>query len=525
MEPRIQYAKSSDGVDIAFWTLGEGKALVGVPTGPWGMAMESRNPGYRRWHERLSRRRMVVLYDGRGTGLSGGVADWSFEAQMLDVDTVASHLGLDSFALVGAPFGGPAAIAYAAAHPERVTHLLLWCSWARTNDALGSPQAQALLALIDKDWEVLTETMAHVVFGWSAGSEAHEVAVAFRESVPQEMMRAYLEALLEFDVTDLLPQLRSPTLVLHRRESVFPGLEVAQGLASRIPDARLVLLEGPSVPWIGDMEANARAFEEFLGDAEDSAAPSAASGPVTILFTDIEGSTTVTQQFGDARAQELLRTHNAVVRSALTAHGGSETKHTGDGIMASFPLASSAVACAIAIQRALVDHAVEPGQAPLRVRIGLNAGEPVAEDDDLFGTAVQLARRICDAANAGEILASEVVRALAGGKEFVFADQGTRALKGFDEPVRLHRVEWSESQAGRPPVSKEAASTLTARETEVLSLLAGGYSGKEIAVELTLSLSTVQRHIANIYAKIGARGRVEAAAYAIERGLVRPRDT
>jgi len=193
--------------------------------------------------------------------------------------------------------------------------------------------------------------------------------------------------------------------------------------------------------------------------------------------------------------------------------------------MASFPLASSAVACAIAIQRALVDQAVEPGQAPLRVRIGLNAGEPVAEDDDLFGTAVQLARRICDAANAGEILASEVVRALAGGKEFVFADQGTRALKGFDEPVRLHRVEWSESQAGRPPVSKEAASTLTARETEVLSLLAGGCSGKEIAARLTVSLSTVQRHISNIYAKIGARGRVEAAAYAIKHGLVQPRDS
>jgi len=523
MEPRIQYATSSDGVHIAFCAQGEGRALVDVATGPWGMATESRNPGSRRWIERLARRRMVVLYDNRGVGLSGGVADWSFETQMLDIDAVVDHLGLSGFDLIAPPLGGPVAIAYAAGHPERVSHLLLWSTWARTADALGSPQAQALLALLDKDWEVLTETMAHVVFGWSAGPEAHEAAVAIRESVSRELTREYIEALLKADVVDLLGQLQPPTLVVHCRESVLPALDVAQGLASRIPDARLVVLEGSSAPWAGDMEANARALEEFLGDVEDTAPPAAASGPVTILFTDIEGSTTLTQQFGDARAQEVLRAHNAVVRAALTTHGGSETKHTGDGIMASFPLASSAVACAIAIQRALVDHAAEPGQAPLRVRIGLNAGEPVAEDQDLFGTAVQLARRICDAARAGEILASEVVRALSEGKEFVFADQGRRALKGFDQPVRLYRVEWSESHVGRPPVSNEPASLLTVREAEVLSLLAGGHSGREISVELCVSLSTVQRHIANVYAKIGARGRVEAAAYAIERGLVRSR--
>ena len=89
--------------------------------------------------------------------------------------------------------------------------------------------------------------------------------------------------------------------------------------------------------------------------------------------------------------------------------------------------------------------------------------------------------------------------------------------------MRLYRVEWSESYVAEPPVSKEPASPLTPRETEVLGLLAGGHSGREISVELCVSLSTVQRHIANVYAKIGARGRVEAAAYAIERGLVRSR--
>lgn len=181
------------------------------------------------------------------------------------MDAVAGHLSLTSFALEGPPFGGPAAIAYAASHPEKVSHLILWNTWARTADAVGSSQAQSLLALIDKDWEVFTETLAHVVFGWSSGAEAHELAVAFRENFTRDSMLEYLDALIKLDATDFLAQLRSKTLVVHSRESVFPSLNVAQGLASRIADARFVLLEGQSVPWLGDMERNACAHEDFLG--------------------------------------------------------------------------------------------------------------------------------------------------------------------------------------------------------------------------------------------------------------------
>ena len=156
----------------------------------------------------------------------------------------------------------------------------------------------------------------------------------------------------------------------------------------------------------------------------------------------MEGSTNLTQRVGDAAAQEVLRTHNSIVRDALTTHSGTEIKHTGDGIMASFTSASAALEAAVAIQKALADHNQANAEAAIRVRIGLNAGEPVAEEEDLFGTAVQLAARVCDKAEPGQILVADVVEQLAAGKGFDFADQGEASLKGFEKPVRLHEVRW-----------------------------------------------------------------------------------
>ncbi|OGO49892.1 MAG: hypothetical protein A2148_09375 [Chloroflexi bacterium RBG_16_68_14] len=181
-------------------------------------------------------------------------------------------------------------------------------------------------------------------------------------------------------------------------------------------------------------------------DAESEAVESQTptGGLVTILFTDMESSTALTQRLGDVKAQELLRTHNTIVREALKAHGGSEIKHTGDGIMASFATASGALECAITIQRAVAAHVEQHADSPLGVHIGLNAGEPIAEEADLFGTAVQLARRICDHAEGGQVLVSNVVRELAAGKGFMFSDRGEFVPKGFDDAVRLYEVRWRE---------------------------------------------------------------------------------
>ncbi|UCH87323.1 MAG: alpha/beta fold hydrolase [Dehalococcoidia bacterium] len=448
MEPRIQYAQTADGVSIAYWTLGEGMPFVQMPDLPWShIQLEWQMPDWRSWYERLVEKRKLVRYDRRGSGLSDRiVGDYSLEAHVLDLEAVVDRLGLESFALLAGLHAGPVAIAYAARHPKRVSHLILWCSYARASDYLGSsPQVLATRSLLDKDWEFYTETLAHFAFGYSAGEKAHQYAAFLRECVTQEAAQAFYGASREFDVSALLSRVRSPALVLHRRQVPWPHVGLARDLASRIPDARLALVEGTMIaPFVGDMEGVLAAIDEFLGEGEEAAAGAPPSGLVTILFTDMEGSTTLTQRLGDAKAQEVVRTHNRIVRDALKAHSGSEIKHTGDGIMASFASASRALECAIVIQRALAQHNESNPDLPIRVRIGLNAGEPVAEEEDLFGTAVQLAARIAAKAEGEEILVSDTLRGLVAGKGFLFSDRGDVALRGFEDPVRLYEVRWRE---------------------------------------------------------------------------------
>jgi len=451
MEPRIQYAQTADGVSIAFWTLGEGMPLVHTSLIFSHIQLEWQYPECRRWYERLAEKRKLVRYDGRGVGLSErDVADHSLDARVTDLEAVADRLGLERFALLGMVTSGPVAIAYAARHPERVSHLVLWNTFARASDWSRSPQVQAVRALMDKDWAFYTETLAHALLGWSAGEEARRYAALIRESITREALPTVARALNEVDVSALLPQVSSPTLVLHRRQVPVPDISVARGLASRIPDARLALLEGASgAPYLEDMEGVASAIDEFLGEGEEAAAGAeapAAGAFRTVLFTDVEGSTALTQRLGDAKARELLRAHERIVREALKAHGGSEVKTLGDGFMASFSSATRALECAIAMQRAFAEHN-ESAEEPIRVRIGLNAGEPIAEEEDLFGTAVILAARIAAKAEGGEIVASDVVRQLVAGKGFLFADRGDVALRGFEDPVRLYDVRWREEDA------------------------------------------------------------------------------
>ena len=200
------------------------------------------------------------------------------------------------------------------------------------------------------------------------------------------------------------------------------------------------------------IEVDQGAVEGFLGKVQAVPAttePSGSGGEPSIdtafraiLFTDMQGSTALTQHLGDAGAMELLRVHNTLIRDALHAHNGSEVKHTGDGIMASFAVVSGAVACAIAIQTAFASHNDQGPDTPIHIRIGLTAGEPVMENEDLFGAAVQLASRICDCAEPGAILVANVIRELCMGKAFLFADTGDIALRGFEDPVRLYEVRW-----------------------------------------------------------------------------------
>jgi class 3 adenylate cyclase len=176
----------------------------------------------------------------------------------------------------------------------------------------------------------------------------------------------------------------------------------------------------------------------------------------TILFTDIADSTSLTQRLGDARAMVVLRAHDEIVRRAITSHGGSEVKHTGDGLMAAFPSVAGAMASAVEIQRRLGDVDEKAG-VPIQVRIGMAAGEPVTERDDLFGATVQLAARLCAKAQPGSILVASAVHDLALGKGFAFRQRGRLRLKGFDAPMAAYELVWQSDDAGAAKPNSRAA--------------------------------------------------------------------
>ena len=165
------------------------------------------------------------------------------------------------------------------------------------------------------------------------------------------------------------------------------------------------------------------------------------TGVRAVMFTDIVGSTEMTSRFGDDAAMEMLGVHDKAVRDALVANRGAEVKHTGDGIMAAFISAAAAVRAACQIQEALRKHNDAEPQYAVILRIGISAGEPVEKSDDLFGSTVQLAARLCGAAEPGEVLVSNVVADLCLGKGLIFQNAGPRELKGFDNPVHTHAVQ------------------------------------------------------------------------------------
>jgi class 3 adenylate cyclase len=343
---------------------------------------------------------------------------------------------LERFALCGYTHGNAAAIAYAARHPERVSHLALVNPWP-TGDAYFSeiPTARAmyqLRSMAEQEWEFFTLSIASSMFGHQKPEQAQRTAMLFRSSLSAKGYLAFTDSALELDLRPYLSELRAPVLVLFDAGGVGTA-SLARAVASKIDGARLQVAERYPDEVLS-----------FLGmSVAEEAAPSTARGHTagglqTILFTDIERNTELLQRLGDERWRALLRDHERATREQLAAHGGAEIKTLGDGFMAAFGSASRAVECAIALQK--ICSSLDTPASSLRVRIGLNAGEPIAEDDDLFGTAVTMAARIMGHAEGGEILVSDVVRQLVAGKGFLFADRGDTVLRGFDDPVRLYAV-------------------------------------------------------------------------------------
>jgi len=444
MAEGIRFARAEDGVLIAFRDRGQGPPIVVMPGWVSHLELETTSPLLGRYEELLSRggRRRIVLFDARGCGLSDReVTDISAAARARDIAAVVEALDVDQITLHASSLNSPVAILYAAAHPQRVAKLILYAAFARYR----SPRPElgrAFAGLIRAEWGIGSRTIVDFI-AHDADKEQADAMAAYQKAAASGDVAAAIfeESLFTIDVREEAKRIVAPTLILHRRDDPAVPFECGRELASLVPDAEFVALPGDQhMASQGDVKALLDAIDAFVGD-ETGPALEPTAGLQIILFTDMSGSTALTNKLGDARAQELLRVHDTIVRDALRRSGGTEIKHTGDGIMARFPSASGALQAALAAQRGFAEHNAGHPDVPIRVRVGLNAGEPVAEGDDLFGSAVQAAARITEHARPGQILVSDVVRQLAAGKGFAFANRGKVALKGFPHRFRLFEVE------------------------------------------------------------------------------------
>jgi class 3 adenylate cyclase/pimeloyl-ACP methyl ester carboxylesterase len=462
IEARIEYVTTDDGVSLACTKFGSGPPLIfqfGNPSASH-FEMELAFAPALFTYEAIARVATVIRYDPRNTGLSTrGIADVSVDAQLRDLDAVRRHFGLDAVALMFPFTWARVAVEYAAAYPERVTALLLPQPRLHNEDSV---LRRRFTDLVDAARALGPEVYASIRTVLSLGLEAHENAAWFTrymiESADFDDMLRSEAAIGQHDARAAAAGVLAPTLLLHRRlprytfgpaseEMIREHRANVTRLSAMIPGAQSSMFDGSSIWYSGDEQITAR-MVEFLTQVFATSNPAIGSAPAgaarslrTVLFTDIVGHTEMMQRLGDTKGRDVLREHERITRETLKTHSGAEVKTMGDGFMASFGSVTSAMECAIALQRAFASH-TESMPEPLNVRVGLNAGEPIEEDGDLFGATVILASRIAAKAGAGEILIPEPVRHLLSGKAFTFSDRGEYEMKGFDDAVRLYEVRW-----------------------------------------------------------------------------------
>jgi DNA-binding winged helix-turn-helix (wHTH) protein/pimeloyl-ACP methyl ester carboxylesterase len=268
-EPRIRYARTSDGVSIAYWTLGKGPPLVVMSDAPSShVRLEWHIPELRSWYERLARNHTIVRFDQRGTGLSDrDVDEFSLRSFGLDLQAVVDALAWQRFALFSYVDSGPVAIAFAARNPKRLSHLILWSTYSRGREYTELPQIRAVRALMDKDYNLYTETLAHLCLGWVGGEPIRRWAQLMRECVSQQTLATIYSAVQNYDVVDDLARVAVPTLVMHPAGLDWFPETASTKIAAGIPNSRLALLQGASeIPFVGGTEAALEIIDDFLNE-------------------------------------------------------------------------------------------------------------------------------------------------------------------------------------------------------------------------------------------------------------------
>ena len=437
--PPTKYAKSNE-VSIAYQVIGDGPIdLVLVLGFATHLDLQWEAPPMARFFERLASFSRLVLFDKRGTGLSDPVSEVpTLEQRVDDVRAVLDACGSRRAVLFGVSEGGPMSVMFAAAHPARVSALILHGAMGRTTEAPDYPWASPADALRESAAQFITPYWGRdargtvELFAPSLADDPTSVEVVERlerSAASPAMVWKIFEMFLDIDVRAILPTINVPTLVLHRRGDRVVNRRAGRELASQIPGARYVELPGiDHLPWAGDPDAVLGEVEEFLTGTRS--APESDRLLATVMFTDLVGSTERAATVGDARWRELLAEHQARVRRELVRFRGHEVKTLGDGFLATFDGPARAIRCA----HAIVEDAPSLG---LEVRVGLHTGEVEPVAHDVGGIAVHIAARIADLAAAGEVLVSGTTKELVAGSGLRFAERGTRRLKGISDEWRV----------------------------------------------------------------------------------------
>ena len=439
---RTQYALADDGVSLAYQMVGDGPIdLIFVPGWVNHLDWAWEYSGYAHLLDRLASFARLIWFDKRGLGLSDRPDRLpTLEDQMSDVGTVLDAVGSERAALFGTQDGTGPGLFYAAAHPDRIFALALYA---------GMPR---FLASDDYPFGVPQEIVDHWLdrfkraWGQDVPSDLEPMApsrmqdVAFRKWYAQfcrlaaspAAVRELVRVISRHDMRELLPAVRVPTLILNRTGDAACRVENARYMAEHIPEARLVELPGQdSLIYAGDADSVIDEVQEFLTGVRDS--PNVDRILVTVLFTDIVGSTERATSLGDRRWRELLDAHDRVIDRQLERFHGHKVDSAGDGMLATFDGPARAVHCAQACISAV--RAID-----LDIRAGVHTGEVELRGDHIGGIAVHIGARVTSLAGPGEVLVTRTVTDLVAGSGIQFHDHGEHSLKGVREPWHLYAV-------------------------------------------------------------------------------------
>jgi pimeloyl-ACP methyl ester carboxylesterase len=420
--PETRYAVSGD-VNIAYQVMGAGPVdIIMVPGFVSHVEFMHELAGYTAFLRRLSTFARVVTFDKRGQGLSDRISGApSLEQRMDDVRAVMDDIGSQRAVIVGFSEGAAMSALFAATYPERVVQLVLFGGFAVAPVGLSNDLEERIAQRV-KVWGT-GEMMKTVVVSQAANPDAvSQFGKLERLSASPGTIRALSLLNAQIDIRPILPSVRVPTLVLHRRTDARVPIEVGRNLAAQIPNARLIEYpDGDHAFWSGNAEMLLGDIEEFVTGHRENSSIELERILATVLFTDIVDSTRSAAQMGDQRWRQLLDSHDHLAQQMIEKHRGILVKNTGDGILATFDGPGRAVRCALAFGTAA-------RQIGLPLRAGLHTGEIELRGRDIGGIAVHAAARVMAKSQSSEVLVSRVVTDLVAGAGLKFAERGSASV-------------------------------------------------------------------------------------------------